>query len=72
MPATMFLDPLLFPSLGASFNYHGLFTYSFIHSTNITELPTVPWVLCQVLASTFGRLEEELSWGESRKVYVWR
>ena len=72
MPTTMFLEPLLLPSLGASFNYHGLFMYSFIHSTNITELPTVPWVLCQVLASTFwetGRGEPS-SAGESLEKFT--
>lgn len=72
MPATMFLEPLLLPSIGAFFNYQGLFTYSFIHSTNIEELPTMHWVLSQVLASTFwetGRGEPS-SAGESLEKFT--
>lgn len=72
MPATMFLEPLLLPSIGACFNYHGLFTYSFIHSTNIAELPTMHWALCQVLESTFRetRRGEPSSTGESLEKFT--
>ena len=72
VPATMFLEPLLLPSIGACFNYHGLFTYSFIHSTNIAELPTMHWALCQVLESTFRetRRGEPSSTGESLEKFT--